>query len=90
MKSILTIISIILLFAGFAYGEEREVDFEINKGLEIIGGKESPRVLFFLAPLKFNWEKKNIDSSFFINKEFLTKDLKGLFNEEVKDVPDVR
>lgn len=90
MKSVMFVFFVILTTTSIIFAEDRIVDFEVKSGLEIIGAKESPRVIFFLPPLEFKFHKKPMKSSYLINKSLIEEDLKGLIIEEVKDVSNVR
>gem|GEM_PF-4284031 len=90
MKKIILLLLMLLVVAFKASAEDKSVDFEIKTGLEIIGAKEVPRVIFFLPPLELKMEKRKVKNSYFLDKTLIEEDFKGLINEEVKDVSNVR
>lgn len=81
---------IALLFATNIFAEDKSVDFEVKSGLEIIGAKEAPRIMFFLPPLELEMKRVKVKHNYFLNKTLLEEDLKDLLDEEDKDVSNIR
>lgn len=90
MKKMTLCLFAFLFFTTPLFAEERGVDFEIKSGLEIIGAKESPRVIFFLPPLELKVWKNPVKNVYFIDKSLIEEDIKGLILEEVKDASNIR
>ncbi len=90
MKKIALLFLSFLFFVSTLYGEEKEVDFEVKSGMEIIGGEERPKVFFFLPPPVITFEKRKVDLNYFLDNDLFKKDLKGFQKEDSKDVSDIR
>lgn len=90
MKKLFLYLSFTFCLVTISMAQERPVDYEIKAGLEIIGAKESPRVIFFLPPLEVKGEKRQIKIKYFLDKSVIEEDIKALILEEVKDVSNLR
>lgn len=60
-----------------------EYDFEIKKGIEIIGAEERPRVIFFLPELKIPLRERPMEKKYILKMEIIKKEVE-FFKEEGK------
>lgn len=82
MKKLCLGLIISLFFIGKALSQEIIYDFDVKRGLEIMGSEERPRVIFFIPELKMPLEKKEINKRFILKDNLIEKDFESFIKEE--------
>ncbi len=85
MKRLLPGLLISLVFISQVWAQEIIYDFDLKKGLEIMGAEERPRVIFLIPELKMPLEKKQINKKFIIKDNVFEKDFESLVKEDGQD-----
>ncbi len=65
-----------------ASAQEIIYDFDVKRGLEIMGADERPRVIFLIPELKMPLDKKDINKKYILKDGLLETDFESFIKED--------